>query len=183
MGDGEVRRPPGRVSNVHNKQTLLSSVSRHKTYELHSPRFIQHVYTSPASPWLISDFNLLCRPLREGSLLFIYIVRFIYRDGETRREEERRSLSLQTCQRGQGHYEAQLAACPHNCFSQHAHPSPRIAAVTHLGFQIFCTQSTINNEDQDCEIHRKIQLMATLRSGSLQADDGGRGEVIRHQAA
>ena len=46
-----------------------------------------NMYTSPASPWLISDFNLLCRPLREGSLLFIYIVRFIYRDGETRREE------------------------------------------------------------------------------------------------
>ena len=102
-----------------------------------------NMYTSPASPWLISDFNLLCRPLREGSLLFIYIVRFIYRDGETRREEERRSLSLQTCQRGQGHYEAQLAACPHNCFSQQAHSSPRIAAVTHLGFQIFCTQSTM----------------------------------------
>ena len=135
------------------------------------------MYTSPASPWLISDFNLLCRPLREGSLLFIYIVRFIYRDGETSSGEEQRGLSLQTCQRGQGHYEAQLAACPHNCFSQQAHSSPRIAAVTHLGFQIFCTQSTIHNEDQDCEIHRKIQLMATLRSGSLQADDGGRGEV------
>ena len=101
------------------------------------------MYTSPASPWLISDFNLLCRPLREGSLLFIYIVRFIYRDGETRREEERRSLSLQTCQRGQGHYEAQLAACPHNCFSQHAHLSPRIAAVTHFGFSNIL--HTINN--------------------------------------
>ena len=114
MGDGEVRRPPGRVSNVHNKQTLLSSVSRHKTYELHSPRFIHHTYTSPASPWLISDFNLFGRPLREGSLLFIYIVRFIYRDGETRSWRSGGAY-LHTCQRGQGHYEAQLAACPHNC--------------------------------------------------------------------
>ena len=91
---------------------------------------------------------------------------------------------LHTCQRGQGHYEAQLAACLHNCSSQHAHSSPRIAAVTHLGFQIFCTQSTINNE-------LKIKIVrSTARYswwqhwglGHCRADDGGRGEVIRHQA-
>ena len=80
----------------------------------HTSSILPASYTSPASPWLISDFNLFGRPLREGSLLFIYIVRFIYRDGETRSCRSGGAY-LHTCQRGQGHYEAQLAACLHDC--------------------------------------------------------------------
>ena len=146
----------------------------------HTSSILPASYTSPASPWLISDFNLFGRPLREGSLLFIYIVRFIYRDGETRSEEERRSLSAHLSARTGSLRGPAGSVSPRLLIPRLGLPQSHI-----LGFQIFCTQSTINNgwtEDQDCKIHRKIQLVATLRSGSLPADDGGRGEVIRHQA-
>ena len=131
----------------------------------HTSSILPASYTSPASPWLISDFNLFGRPLREGSLLFIYIVRFIYRDGETRSEEERRSLSAHLSARTGSLWGPAGSVSPQLLIPHLGLPQSHI-----LGFQIFCTQSTINNgwtEDQDCKIHRKIQLVATLRSGSL----------------
>ena len=88
---------------------------------------------------------------------------------------------LHTCQRGQGHYEAQLAACLHDC----SFLASDCRSHTFWVFKYFA------HNQQSTMVELKIKIVrSTARYswwqhwglGHCRADDGGRGEVIRHQA-